>query len=118
MTELKNFDIAKNIIGDNTSHRGGTIKVDVSEIFPDVDVPTMGAYQNYLGGGIAGAICGAAMFMPDSLANDKEREIFFALKEKIKQYYLFNARGEKFDINADTNTKEYQANQAMPVSAY
>lgn len=107
----KKFNIDENIIENNCSYRGGVIKVDVSSLFPSIDNPVMGAYQNYLGGGMPGSIVGASMFTPEELT-EKELKLFFSIKEKIKKYYFKSLNGGVF------NKKEYNAMQSMPVSAY
>ena len=72
----------------DVSDRGGNLKVDVSELFPNIDkeYATMEAIQNYLDVGMAGAIVGAAQFMPQEL-NKKDQKVFYELKEVIKQYF-------------------------------
>ena len=93
------------------------MKIDVSSVFPDVSEPVMGAYQNYLGGGIAGAVVGAAMFDPDEELNAKERKIFEGLKEKIKRYFyeLNDGGGDEYMVE---NVNSYEQNQTLPTSAY
>ncbi len=110
------FNIENHVLERDISYRGGTLKVDVSDLFPNVEDATMGAYQNYLGGGIAGAIVGAAMFEP-SEHSKKEQKVFYALKERIKQYfYKCNAGGG--DDYMVENVNSYQKNQSLPVSGY
>ena len=110
------FDIKKHIVSCDVSYRGGSLKVDVSELFPKVDEPYMGAYQNYLGGGIAGAIVGAAMFEPSALSQ-KDQKTFFALKERIKMYFYNLNRGGGDDYMVE-NVNSYVKNQSLPASAY
>lgn len=113
------FDIESHIISCDASYRGGTLKVDVSELFPNItkDEAIMGASQNYLGGGMRACITGGAMFSPDELSA-KEQKIFFALKERIKQYFHAITNDENLDMNDEWNTMSYDKNQAMPVSGY
>lgn len=117
---ISNFDISAHIITCDASHRGGSIKVDVSSLFngiEDGEEAIMGAYQNYLGGGMRGAIVGASMFNPDAL--DKvERAMFDALKEKIKKYFYQITNDEELDMNDEWNTMAYEKQQSLPVSAY
>lgn len=82
----------------------------------------MGAYQNYLGGGIAGAIVGASMFDPAELSK-KDQEIFFLLKEKIKRYFydINNGGGDEYmqeNVTGRNAKNGYKRNQDLPVSAY
>lgn len=115
------FEIEAHIIECDVSYRGGTLKVDVSELFPTVDEPVMGASQNYLGGGIAGAISGGAMFSPDELTA-KEQAVFHALLERIKQYFyaINNGGGDEYMQEEVTGASAggYRKNQQMPHSAY
>lgn len=111
-----NFDIEAHITECDISYRGGNLKVDVSSIFPDVEDAIMGAYQNYLGGGIAGAIIGASMFTPDDLTADQQ-EVFYALKERIKKYFYAINQGGGDDYMVE-NVNSYDKNQIMPTSGY
>lgn len=112
------FDIEEHIISCDASHRGGTLKIDVSSIFPDVEDAIMGASQNYLGGGMRGSISGGAMFNPSELANDAERADFTALLERIKRYFHAITNDEEDGMNDEWNTMSYEKNQHMPVSGY
>lgn len=110
---MKNFIIEDHIISCDAGYRGGTLKVDVSEVFPEVENAIMGAYQNYLGGGMLGAIVGASMFSPDDLGLEDLAK-FRELKEDIKKYFhnLTNHDGDEWE------EADYEANQNRPVSAY
>ena len=110
--DLQAFIMA-HIVEDSTSHRGGVLKVDVSELFPEVENAIMGAYQNYLGGGMLGAIVGASMFQPDELS-EEQKTLFFELKDEIKRYFHSITNHEDDEWEAQT----YEQNQKMPVSAY
>ena len=111
------FDIEAHVMqGSDISYRGGSLKIDVSELFPNVEDAVMGAYQNYLGGGIAGAIVGASQFSPDELTA-KEQKVFYALKERIKRFfYAQNAGGG--DEYMVENVNNYEQNQRLAVSGY
>ena len=98
------------------SRRGGTLKVDVSELFPNVEDAVMGAYQNYLGGGLLGAVIGAAQFDPNELSQ-KDQKVFFELKEAIKQYF-FHVTNEEATEYDERNGQSYEQNKNMPASAY
>jgi hypothetical protein len=115
--------IKDNLISADISYRGGTLKVDVSSLFSEIekDQAIMGAIQNYLGGGIAGAICGVAMFEPSELSK-KNQKIFFELKEEIKQafYNENNGGGDEYMQENVTGGggKGYIKNQSLPASGY
>ncbi len=114
----KNYDdfITKHTLDCDFSRRGGTLKVDVSELFPNVEDAVMGAYQNYLGGGMLGAVVGASQFDPNELSK-KDQTIFFELKEAIKQYF-FHVTNEEAEGYDEWSSPEYLQNQNMPVSGY
>lgn len=111
------FDIEKNTIDCDVSYRGGTLKINVSSLFDIVEdggKAVMGAYQNYLGGGMAGAICGGAMFDPKKLSK-KDQATFLVLEERIKRYfYELNAGGGDEYMVENINT--FKRNQKMPRS--
>ncbi len=113
MGEYMQF-IEEHTIELDASYRGGTLKVDVSSLFPAVDNAIMGAYQNYLGGGMAGAVVGAAMFDPDNLSK-RDQTVFYDLKEAIKQYFFAITNEENSDEWAQS---DFTSNQARNVSAY
>lgn len=118
--KISQFKIDDNIISNDASYRGGTIKVNVSELFPTIekDNAIMGAYQNYLGGGMRGAICGGAMFESSELSTDEERALFTKTLEAIKKYFYAITNDEELDMNDEFNTMSYEKQQAMPASAY
>ena len=111
---VKDFDIESHSISCDASHRGGTLKVDVSELF-EVENAIMGAYQNYLGGGLRGAIVGGAMFEPSELS-EKEQKVFYQLKEKIKHFFYCITNDA--EMNDEWTALAYDKQQSMPVSAY
>jgi len=109
--------VRENVIDADISYRGGNLTVDASELFPSLgERAIVGAYQNYLGGGMAGAIVGAAKFYPQDL-NAKERKIFPAVLEACKLYFyeLNNGGGDEY---MQENYNSYGRNQNLPVSGY
>jgi len=115
------FDIESHLTDCDISYRGGFFRCNVRELFPNVDDAIMGAAQNYLGGGIAGAIQARAMFTPDEL-NAKELEIFDALKPRMIQFFynVNNGGGDDY-MQAEVTGADaggLAAVQRMPVSAY
>lgn len=120
-TKADEFDIELHITECRVSYRGGSIKVDVSELFPDVDDPIMGAYQNYLGGGIAGSIQGGCMFDPRQLDAD-DRAVFTALSTRIKHYFysLNEGGGDEYmhENYGGPDAGGYDAVQALPERSY
>lgn len=118
--QAKEFDIEKHVINSDVSYRGGSLRVDVSDLFGEQaeangEQAIMGAYQNYLGGGIAGSIQGASMFNPACL-NARDRKAFEILTERIKKYFysLNNGGGDDY-MQENAN---YERTQSMPVHGY
>lgn len=110
--------LRENIIDCDISYRGGNLKVDASELFESLsDRAIVGAYQNYLGGGIAGRIVGASMFMPDDLESESERELFPVVLEACQMLFheLNNGGGDDY---MQENHSDYDFNQGLPVSGY
>ena len=107
--------IEDNIKDCDVSYRGGTLKIDASELFPEVYDATMGAYQNYLGGGIAGAIQVGTNFDPSELS-DEEQVVFKDLSEAVKRYFYELNNGGGDDYMEGINS--YEMNQTFPKSAY
>ena len=111
--------IEENVIDIDASRRGGTIKINVVELFPEIETENaiMGASQNYLGGGMAGSIGGGAMFMPEDLKDDKQRKVFHELIEQIKRYFhaVTNDMAEDWD---EWGAGEFEQIQARSHSAY
>jgi len=115
LQKAKELDLEEHVMpGSEISYRGGQLKIDVSEVFPGVSEPIMGAYQNYLGGGIAGAVVGGAMFVPEEeLKTKSELRAFHILEERIKKYFyeVNNGGGDEY-MQEEVNT--YEQNQQMP----
>mgnify|MGYP000924543649 FL=1 len=98
------------------------MKVDVSDLFNTGDEPAiMGAYQNYLGGGIAGAIQTGRQFDISGFSK-KDLAIYEEMAEACKRYFydLNNGGGDDYMQNEVTgpNAGGYEKLQKMPVSAY
>ena len=106
----KSLDLEANIIACDISYRGGTLKIDTSSVFGPGTI--MGAYQNYLGGGIAGRICVGSNF-----TLDKTSKAYEILSDRILQYFynLNNGGGDDY-MQEEYNTLE--RNQNLPISAY
>jgi len=118
---LEAFSLEENTIDADISYRGGKIKIDASELFPEYYERTgeraiVGAYQNYLGGGIAGRIVGAAMFQPEELT-EEERALFDPLLKRCVAYFhsLNNGGGDEY---MQENYSGLDFNQTLPTSAY
>ena len=80
---MMKFNIEDNIIRLDASRRGGGIEIDVSELFGEGC--KMSAYQNYLGGGLLGAIHSDINFMP----SEEQKENIFLTLLLILKHFLF-----------------------------
>jgi hypothetical protein len=112
---MKQFNF-KQYIEDNTlrletSSRGGGIEIDASE-YLSLPGAKLTAYQNYLGGGMLGAICSDRNF---SITSSKVRED----KAKILQNELCKYFHELTNHSDDIwESASFEENQSRPVSAY
>lgn len=114
--------IEAHIISEDVSYRGGSLKVDVSELFETGDESAvMGAYQNYLGGGIAGSIQVGRQFDISGF-NKKDAKIYEVMAEACKRYFydLNNGGGDEYMQENVTGggSNGYKKLQKMPVSGY
>lgn len=108
--------IENHIVKCDISYRGGVLKVDAGELIDTGDEPsTMGAYQNYLGGGIAGCIMVGRDFDADALSK-KDRKVYDELAEDIKKYFYELNNGGGDEYMQETNT--YERTQGLAVSGY
>lgn len=110
--------IAGHIIRADVSDRGGQVVVDVSDLFPEIpkDRAQIGAFQNYLGGGIAGSIQAGAKFHSSELSIDNRQKLR-ELETAVKSYFfeLNNGGGDEYMQSLD---RDFEDNQRMPVSGY
>jgi hypothetical protein len=100
------------IVREQISHRGGGVEIELSQFgFPDGSL--MSAYQNYLGGGMLGAIqSNHNMFrMEFTKAQAKKIE---NLSEILKRYLHDQTNHEDDEWESAT----YLQNQMRPESAY
>jgi len=108
---MENYNIEDNIIRLDASRRGGGIEIDASELFGEGC--KMSAYQNYLGGGLLGAIQSDVNFMP----SEEQKENVLKLSEELKRYFhdITNEEALEYD---EWNDMSYEKNQSMPSSGY
>lgn len=98
----------------DASGRGGGIEIEVTDLFKptqDGDALKMTAYQNYLGGGMLGAIQSSSNFLP---LDPKEKEQLKTYAEDLKKYFhtLTNHDGDEWE------EATFEENQRRPESAY
>lgn len=112
--------IEENTTDCDISYRGGVLKINVSELFPELaesgEEAIMGASQNYLGGGIAGAISTGRMFDIE-LLTAKNKKVYAVLAEEVKKYFyeLNNGGGDDY---MQENVNSYEQNQRLATRAY
>lgn len=116
MTKINLFKyIEANTLRCEVSRRGGGIEIDASE-YLFLPGAKMTAYQNYLGGGMTGAVLSDRNF---SITSNKRREARAArLAEALKRYFynLSNEIVEDYDEWAASAS--FEAQQSRPGSAY
>jgi hypothetical protein len=108
---MRNFNIEDNIIRLDAGSRGGGIEIDVSELFGEGC--KMSAYQNYLGGGLLGAIQSDINFTP----SEEQKKVVLEISEELKRY--FHDITNEYAAGCDEwNGMSYEQNQSMPTSGY
>lgn len=114
--------VEENTIDCDVSYRGGSLKVDVSSLLDTGDEDAiMGAYQNYLGGGIAGSIQVGRQFDISDFTAD-QMAVYDALAEACKRYFyeINNGGGDEYmqDNVTGADAGGYDAVQRLPASGY
>lgn len=104
------------------SHRGGGIEIDATDYLGyNGRYPLrMTAYQNYLGGGMTGAVCSDTnMVIRGAIIGKRTtRAKVERLAEALKRYY-YNVTNEIVeDYDEWAASASFEAQQARPVSAY
>lgn len=102
-----------------TSHRGGGIEIDATEYlgYGGRYPLRMTAYQNYLGGGMLGAVQSSIQGHLRDYPKATQTKAL-ALAEALKRYY-YNITNEIVeDYDEWAASASYEAQQARPVSAY
>jgi hypothetical protein len=104
--------IENNTIRCEASYRGGGIEIDATEYLGEKYPLNMTAYQNYLGGGMLGAIGGSC----EGQLRDYPKSIqtkALRLNEELKAYF-HNLTNHDDEWEGAT----FEENQSRPVSAY
>lgn len=107
--------ITENILRIDYSRRGGGIEIDAQKLFPYIEDARISAYQNYLGGGLLGAVCSDNNFKSEVKKEDLKK--FDKLEDILKRYFqaLTNEEAEEWDEWSSTS---YDNNQRLPKSAF
>ena len=115
--KIKNFDIEEHIVNCDVSYRGGTLKIDVSDLFDTGEEEAiMGASQNYLGGGMAGKITTGRMFDISGFSKADKKAYEDLSARIVKYFYNLNAGGG--DDYMVENVNSLTQNKRLPVSGY
>lgn len=114
--------IKSNLIDADISYRGGSMKIDVSDLFDTGEEPAiMGAYQNYLGGGIAGSIQTGRMFDISGFS-EEDFAIYKELAEACQKWFYNQNNGGGDDYMQEEITGSeaggFERLQKMPASGY
>ncbi len=104
--------IENNTLRCDANRRGGGIEINLTDLFPYIDDAGMTAYQNYLGGGILGAIQTSLSFYPDELTREDNTKLV-EISDQLKRYFhnLTNHSDEWENVS-------YERGQMRPASAY
>jgi len=129
---IKNYKeyIEGNIVKCDVSYRGGSLVVDVSGLLSDEsneaiyeagERTTAGAYQNYLGGGIAGSIQAGRNFDVSLLTQEDQKE-WSTIEEALKRFFydVNEGGGDEYMHDNVTGPKAggYEEVQKLPASGY
>ena|ERR1039458_9386136 len=103
--------IKANTLRLEASSRGGGIEIDASE-YLDFEGAKLTAYQNYLGGGMLGAIQSDRNF---SITSNKKREAKVKELQEALMQYFHNITNHSDD---EWESATFEQNQLRPTSAY
>jgi hypothetical protein len=106
--------IENNTLRLEVSHRGGGIEIDLSD-YLKMDGAKMTAYQNYLGGGMLGAVqsdCNIRGWQSTELKGAIEK-----MQDELKQYF-YNLSNEESEDYDEWSGGTYEQVQSRPGSAY
>lgn len=110
------FDYIENhTIRLEASHRGGGIEIDAGDYLGDDYPLRMTAYQNYLGGGMTGAVCGSIQGVLREYPADIQAKAL-ELNEALKQYFYNITNDIVNDWDEWAASDSYAAQQARPES--
>jgi len=114
------FDyIEANTIRCEVSHRGGGIEIDATDYLDaDGGFPLqMTAYQNYLGGGMTGAVAGGIQGRLRDYPKHIQT-IALELNEALKEYFYNLSNSEVADYDEWAVSSDFDSQQSRPESAY
>lgn len=97
-----------------TSRGGGGVEISLDKF--GFKGEKMAAYQNYLGGGLLGAICVNDTIRSQSqrpFMDDESEAKLDQIREELKRYFH-----EQTNPDTEWESMSYEQNQSLPVSAY
>lgn len=100
------------ITREQISYRGGGVEIDLSQ-FGFKSGSRMSAYQNYLGGGLLGAIQSNHNMFDQTFTKTQQNKIN-KLSDILKRYFHDQTNHEDDEWESAT----YEQNQMRPVSGY
>lgn len=116
MTKFNFTDyIEENTLRAEVSHRGGGIEIDASEYLL-TEGAKMTAYQNYLGGGLTGAVqfdCNIRDWQKTEVADRVEE-----LGTELMKYFYNQTNPVVDEWDEWSSTESFEEQQSRPVSAY
>lgn len=108
--------IENNTVRMEASRRGGGIEIELDPLLKTTAGLRMTAYQNYLGGGMLGAVQSSQNFEIDKVKKTDHKKVE-EIREALKKYFhaITNEEAGEYD---EWNASGYEANQSRPASAY
>jgi hypothetical protein len=106
--------VEDNITREEISHRGGGVQISLDGI--GIDGGLMSAYQNYLGGGLLGAIQSDNNIKTPHGINSIDSDLDL-LEQCIKEYF-FIVQGGDYELYEGGDVIDFEEQQKMPPSAY
>ena len=119
----RKIDFKKRTLRVKTSSRGGGIEIHLDGLKGIPSGQKMAAYQNYLGGGMLGAVAVNDTLRRESYRDrysDEVNEKLDEIGDQLKRYFfnLTNPEPEYPDGEKCWESQTYEENQRMSVSAY
>jgi hypothetical protein len=110
--QVNENNVIKAITREQISHRGGGVEIDLSQ-FGFKKGSLMSAYQNYLGGGMLGAIQSNHNIFRTSFTPQETKKL--EKLSNILKRYLHNQTNHEDD---EWECASYEENQLRPVSSF
>lgn len=106
------MDFENIILRQEISHRGGGVEIDLTSF--GFEGEKMAAYQNYLGGGLLGAVqVNDTITAHNSFVEESTVKKLEEIGENLKRYFF-----ELTNPDSKWESQSYLQNQNMPVNGY